>query len=110
MIAYENNNSLCFDTEVFDSAAKVYLEKSEQLASIKDELTNMIEQLTAKGGGWDSAAGRAFYGNLQVNWGDDIKRYADLMEMLSGCIQNAGREYENLRNEAAALKIDTESY
>lgn len=108
MIAYEGNNDLSFDTEVFDRAAKVYREKSEQLGMIKNDLLNMIEQL--KDGGWKSAAGKAFYGNLHANWADDIQRYADLMETLAECIEEASRAYEDLKNEAAALKIDTGSF
>lgn len=108
MIAYEGNNDLCFDTEVFASAAKTYREKAEHLRNLKTDLVNMIEQL--KDVGWKSAAGKAFYGNLQVNWAQDIQRYADLLEMLAECIEGASSTYENLQTEAVAMKIDTSSF
>ena len=108
MIAYESVNDLCFDTEVFDSAAKVYREKSEHLRTLKTDLVNMIEQL--KDAGWKPAAGKAFYGNLEVNWAQDIQRYADLLEMLAECVEEASIAYENLNGRAAQLKIDTSSF
>lgn len=108
MIAYESNNDLCFDTEAFRSAAKVYREKAQTLNDIKSDLIAMIDQLQSVG--WKSAAGRAFLNNLQSNWGDDIRRYADLMDMLADCIDQASASFENLRTEAEALKIDSSPF
>lgn len=108
MIAYEGTNDFCFDTEVFENAAKVFSDKSQQLVDIQTDLINAINAL--KTTGWQSKAGDAFFDSIKQNWASDIIRYSDLLSTLTTIVREAKTEFNSVESEARSLKIDSSSF
>jgi len=108
MIAYEGNNDFCFDTDIFNSAANVFTEKSNELNQIQIDLVNAIENL--KTTGWQSKAGDAFFNSIKDNWASDIIRYCDLLNALAQIVNEARDEFNQVEADANNLKIDSSSF
>lgn len=104
MIAYEGNNSFCYETEVFARASKVFNDSATTLKTMKDSLVTRIDDLRSVG--WKSDAGNSFFEIIDQNWSNDIERYVDLMEDLSTMITYAIEQFEEVSEQAKSIKYE----
>ncbi len=92
--AFEGNTSLSFDTGVLTDAAGKYLEYAEELREQVKELDDLLNDL--KDTGWTTQAGKDFQEMAKINWGENIEKYAKMLEMLSKVLTDAAGEYDSL--------------
>ncbi|ROR31758.1 WXG100 family type VII secretion target [Mobilisporobacter senegalensis] len=104
MIAYEGNNSFCYETEVFAQASKAFNDSAATLKEMKDNLVTRIDDL--RNIGWKSDAGNSFFEIIDHNWSNDIERYVDLMEDLSTMITYAIQQFESVSEQAKSIKYE----
>lgn len=93
-IAYEANTDLAFDTEVLKKAAGEYKEVASDLRTIASKLDTLLSQL--KDSGWTTPAGTSFHEMTQTNWGENIEKYASLLDSLNNILVKAANEYDEL--------------
>lgn len=93
-IAYEKNVDLAFDTGVFRECGSKFIEIAEKLRTMSTNLNTCL--LTLKDSGWTTPAGTAFQAMTEVNWKEEIDKYADLLETLKDCLDYAAEEYDGL--------------
>lgn len=93
-IAYEGNMDLGFNTDELRKNGKRYGEIANELRSMATKLDNCI--LALKDDGWTTPAGTAFYDMTEVNWKENIDKYAALLDTLSEAIDYAASQYDDL--------------
>lgn len=96
-IAYENNTSIAFDTDVLKNAAKEYGNIAVELKEMASQLDELISNL--KDSGWTTPAGTAFYEMMDTNWSQNIGKYASLLETLQKILTSAATQYEGLMKD-----------
>ena len=84
-IAYEKNTDLAFDTGILRKAATEYANVAEEslIQALKDQ-------------GWTTPTGTAFYEMTNVNWKNNIEKYAALLCTLESILNEAAGQYEDL--------------
>ena len=93
-LSSEGNASLAFDTTVLKDCGNRYGEIASDLRDMAKSLDNCLAQLEADG--WTTQAGSAFYKMTKTNWEQNIKKYADMLDMLKEILQYAGDQYNSL--------------
>lgn len=88
------NTDLAYDTEVFRACAKTYGQTAEDLRIMVDDLTECLKTLVDSG--WTTPAGITFLDMVDMNWAQNIKRYADLLETLQAILDDAAKKYDEL--------------
>lgn len=88
------NTNLAYDTDVFRKCAGIYGQTAEDLRVMVDDLTGCLQTLTQSG--WTTPAGVAFLDMVDMNWAQNIKKYADLLETLEAILLEASRKYDEL--------------
>jgi len=94
MIAYERNTDLAYDTNEIREAAKAYNEQAEKLRTLSSELNDLLNDL--KTTGWTTEAGKAFQEMANVNWEQNVNKYADLLDTLVKILTESCNDYEDL--------------
>lgn len=93
-VAYERNADLAFDTNEIREASKAYQEQAEKLRTLAKDLDDLLTSL--KNEGWTTGAGQAFQEMANVNWEQNIDKYADLLDTLVKILDNSCNDYEDL--------------
>ncbi len=93
-IAYEKNTDLAFDTGILRKAATEYANVAEELRNMAERLDSLIQAL--KDQGWTTPTGTAFYEMTNVNWKNNIEKYAALLCTLECILNEAAGQYEDL--------------
>ena len=55
--------------------------------------------------GWKTPAGKKFFNDNIVDWDDDVKKYANMLEGISQMLEKAIGEYNAIDNDAKQLYI-----
>lgn len=93
-IANENHVSLGYDTTALRQYASQYAQIAKDLRSMAKKLDTCLREL--KEDGWTTPAGTAFHEMTEVNWEENIEKYADLLDTLKEALEYACKKYENL--------------
>ena len=93
-LAYEANTSLAFDTAALRQWAERYGSLAAELRRMGLDLDRCLSEL--KEGGWTTPAGTAFYEMTKTNWYENIRRYADMLDMLKQILLRSVDQYEGL--------------
>ncbi|GGA79687.1 WXG100 family type VII secretion target [Ornithinibacillus halotolerans] len=93
-LSYEGNTDLAFDTDALRQYGKQYGKIAGELKSMSKKLDNLLTEL--KNSGWTTPAGELFHQMADTNWGENIEKYADLLETLQDVLISAASEYDNL--------------
>ena len=93
-IAYEKNTDLVFDTGILRKAATEYANVAEELRNMAERLDSLIQAL--KDQGWTTPTGTAVYEMTNVNWKNNIEKYAALLCTLESILNEAAGQYEDL--------------
>ena len=116
-IAYEKNTDLAFDTGILRKAATEYANVAEELRNMAERLDSLIQAL--KDQGWTTPTGTAFYEMTNVNWKNNIEKYAASKNIsVSWFIQNfkqytnttPAQYIQNLRLSNAKSLLETTNY
>lgn len=86
--------NLAFDTEVLRRCARQYGGVAKDIRSMADELDRCLEQLANSG--WTTNAGKAFHKMTEVNWRENMEKYAGLIDTLEDILTDAAGQYETL--------------
>lgn len=93
-LAHEGNTDLAFDTDVLRDKGKRFGEIADELRKMAQDLDKCLTEL--KDDGWTTPAGTAFHKMVQVNWEQNIAKYADLLDTLDKILDEAATKYETL--------------
>jgi WXG100 family type VII secretion target len=93
-LAYEGNTDLAFDTDALRQYGKRYGSIAEDLRNMSERLDTLLTEL--KEAGWTTPAGTAFHEMVNSNWGENIEKYAQLLDTLQNILESAASEYDNL--------------
>ena len=85
---------LAYDTSVFREASAQYKTHADDLRKMASRLNNLLHVLAEDG--WTTDAGAEFQKMAEVNWEEDVKKYADLLDTLSEILIESSRMYEDL--------------
>ena len=91
------NCDLGYNTEELRACGKEYRDIGGKLRTMAKELNNCLVEL--KESGWTTGAGAAFQEMAQVNWEENIDKYADFLETLEDALNHASTKYETLSSE-----------
>ena len=95
-LAYEGNTDLAFETTVLGDCATKYSGIATDLRTLSADLDKCLQDLTDEKTGWSTPAGTAFHKMTQINWEENIEKYADLLDTLCEILQEAVKDYDNL--------------
>lgn len=80
--------------------------------AIKKQRTDLLElntklkaDLDLLKQGWKTPAGKKFFSDNIVDWDDDVKKYANMLEGISQMLEKAIGEYNAIDNDAKQLYI-----
>lgn len=80
--------------------------------AIKKQRTDLLElntklkaDLDLLKQGWKTPAGKKFFNDNIVDWDDDVKKYANMLEGISQMLEKAIGEYNAIDNDAKQLYI-----
>lgn len=90
----EKNTDLAFDTYVLQQCGRKYGDIAIKLRNMAKQLNVALEQLSSSG--WTTPAGTAFSKMTEVNWEENIDKYAGLLETLQTILDESAKEYEDL--------------
>ncbi len=93
-LAYEGNTDLAFDTEILREYGNKYGDIAENLRTLAKDLDNCLTDLSKDG--WTTPAGKEFLSMTQINWEENIDKYADLLDTLKDILNQAAGKYEDL--------------
>lgn len=93
-LANEGNTNLAFDTVELKACGSKYVEIADKLRTMAGNLDNCLQELEKSG--WTTPAGTVFHEMAKTNWGENINKYADLLDTLNNIMQEAVTKYENL--------------
>lgn len=94
MAFWNTNPDLMFDTEVMRKTADNLSKIGVDMRDSATELNKLLTEL--KDTYWTTNAGIAFQEMCEVNWEQNIKKYADLLDMLHDCLYSASDAYDDL--------------
>lgn len=92
---YKKGTSLAFDTDVLRNSAKKLVEEAEQMRKSALELDRLLTELSETG--WTTKSGKLFQEMAENKWENNVKQYADLLDMLSDCLESASDQYDSLQ-------------
>lgn len=93
-LSYESNTSLAFDTTDLRQQGARYGVIAADLRAMATNLDNCLTEL--KNSGWTTPAGSAFQKMAETNWGNNIEKYAALLDTLKSILENAACQYDGL--------------
>ena len=93
-LAYKTNVDLAFNTSVLRNCGVEYADIAMELRKMATDLDNCLKDL--KENGWTTPAGTAFHEMTEVNWQENIKKYAALLDTLKEILYNAANQYDDL--------------
>ena len=103
-LAYKGNTDLAFDTRELRQCAIQYSNIADDLRNMSDKLDVCIKEL--KDNGWTTPAGTAFYKMVNMNWRENIEKYAALLDTLKSILDDAACQYDSLvENNVNKTKI-----
>lgn len=103
-LSYHLGVDLAFDTLVIQQASKDYATAAEELLTLKNELTALLQDLTSSG--WTTKAGEAFKEMVEQDWGTNLEKYCDLLKTLSESLSESAKEYDSLvTNQVDQLRL-----
>lgn len=86
---------LAFDTGVFRSTAKIYLDVAQRLEESCKNLDSLVDEL--KRTGWTTETAKFFYEEIaKENWVKNIIKYVDLLRTLSTVLNAVADDYDKL--------------
>lgn len=93
-LAYEKDTNLAFDTTILRQCAKRYGAVAKDLRNMSKSLDNSLTEL--ENAGWTTPAGTAFHEMTNVNWSENIEKYAALLDTLDHILIQSADKYEEL--------------
>lgn len=93
-LSYEGNTDLAFNTDELRQCGIQYSNIATDLRDMSNKLDKCINDL--KSNGWTTPAGTAFYKMVNMNWRDNIEKYAALLDTLKIILDDAATQYESL--------------
>lgn len=91
----EKNTNLAFDTTTLKEYGNRYGTIAEELRTMAKSLDTYLAELTSDSG-WKTPAGTVFSEMVQINWEENIRKYADLLDTLKEILATACTKYDGL--------------
>lgn len=93
-LAYEGNTDLAFNTDELKQCGIEYSNIATDLRDMSNKLDRCLNDLSSSG--WTTPAGTAFYKMVNVNWRENIEKYAALLDTLKNILDDAAAQYDSL--------------
>lgn len=92
-----------FDTDALRRYAQEYGTIANDLRTMADRLMRLLDNL--KSVGWTTPAGEAFAEMVDMDWKENIEKYAQLLETLQDILESSASEYDNLVTHIENTKL-----
>lgn len=96
------NDTLKFDVASFRTMSDKIQETITELEEKNQSMLEAFEQIKEK---WNTPAGRSYMQKINLDWLDDVEKYAVLLNAVKELLNEAATEYEALEDKAAALSF-----
>lgn len=95
-------SKLRIDLDVLQDTRNIYNDEIEQFRQAKNKIRQALEDL--KLSGWDTKAGRLWFGDLGTGWMKAFKEHIEVIQELSDELGIAQTKYQEIVDELNALK------
>lgn len=95
-------SKLRIDLDVLQNTRNIYNDEIEQFKQAKNKIRHALEDLRLSG--WDTKAGRIWFGDLDTGWIKAFEEHIDVIQELSNELRIAQTKYQELVDELNTLK------
>lgn len=93
---------LKFDIEKLKETKEYCVKLGTDLQTKRDELNAAIEKLRKD---WNTEAGKSFFEKQDIDWEEQVNKYIEITGAVAELLQAAIDQYQNVYDEAEALKL-----